>query len=108
PATVDGWLAATGLSSDTSVHVDGNEQSLRDALIVSYDICRVTPNLLSFVAESCRDKAAAKTLMAPKLHKWLASRNALHILPPFAPIPRNGRRCWCGLRRATTRSHRAR
>jgi NADPH-dependent sulfite reductase flavoprotein alpha-component len=86
PATVDGWLAATGLSGDTSVEVDGNEQSLRDALIVSYDICRVTPNLLSFVAESCRDKAAAKTLMAPrdKLDKWLASRNGIDIVQEFA------------------------
>ena len=43
PATVDAWLAATGLRGDTSVEVDGDEQTLRDALIVSYDICRVTP-----------------------------------------------------------------
>jgi sulfite reductase alpha subunit-like flavoprotein len=38
PATVDAWLAATGLRGDTSVEVDGNEQSLRDALILSYDM----------------------------------------------------------------------
>ena len=86
PATVDAWLAATGLRGDTSVEVDGNEQSLRDALIVSYDICRVTSNLLSFVAESCRDKAAAKTLMTPKdkLDKWLVNRNGLDVVQEFA------------------------
>ena len=85
PATVDAWLAATGLRGDTSVEVDGNEQSLRDALIVSYDICRVTPNLLRFVAESCADKAAAKALLAPrdKLDKWLVNRNGLDIVQEF-------------------------
>jgi NADPH-dependent sulfite reductase flavoprotein alpha-component len=86
PATVDAWLAATGLRGDTSVEVDGNEQSLRDALIVSYDICRVTPNLLRFVAESCSDKTAAKALLAPrdKLDKWLVNRNGLDIVQEFA------------------------
>ena len=86
PATVDAWLAATGLRGDISVEVDGNEQSLRDALIVSYDICRVTPNLLRFVAESCADKAAAKALLAPrdKLDKWLVNRNGLDIVQEFA------------------------
>ncbi|HXO54435.1 MAG TPA: flavodoxin domain-containing protein, partial [Mycobacterium sp.] len=85
PAMVDAWLAATGLRGDTSVEVDGNEQSLRDALIVSYDICRVTPNLLRFVAESCGDNAAAKALLAPKdkLDKWLVDRNALDIVAAF-------------------------
>ena len=86
PAMVDAWLAATGLRGDTSVEVDGNEQCLRDALIVSYDICRVTPNLLRFVAESCGDKAAAKALIAPKdkLEKWLVDRNGLDIVQEFA------------------------
>jgi flavodoxin len=89
PATVDAWLAATGLRGDTSVEVDGNEQSLRDALIVSYDICRVTPNLLRFVAESCGDTAAAKSLRASlekkdKLDKWLVNRNGLDIVREFA------------------------
>jgi sulfite reductase (NADPH) flavoprotein alpha-component len=85
PATVDAWLAATGLRGDTSVEVDGNEQTLRDALIVSYDICRVTPNLLRFVAESCGDRTAAKALLAPtdKLDKWLVNRNGLDIVQEF-------------------------
>ena len=83
---VDAWLAATGLRGEVSVEVDGIEQSLRDALISSYDICRVTPNLLRFVAESCGDSAAAKALRAPKdrLDKWLVGRNGLDIVGEFA------------------------
>ncbi|GAC1408032.1 MAG: bifunctional nitrate reductase/sulfite reductase flavoprotein subunit alpha [Mycobacterium sp.] len=86
PTTVDAWLAATGLGGDISIEVDGNEQSLRDALITSYDICRVTPNLLSFVAELCSDKAAAKVLLAPRdrRDKWLTDRNGLDIVQQFA------------------------
>jgi sulfite reductase (NADPH) flavoprotein alpha-component len=85
PAVVDAWLAATGLPGGISVAVDGNEQSLRDALIQSYDICRITPNLLRFVADSCGDKAAAKTLRGPKdkLDKWLVGRNGLDIVQEF-------------------------
>jgi len=73
-----------------------------NALIASYDICRVTPNLLHFVAESCGDNAAAKALLAPrdKLGQVLVDRNALDIAkgvhrPRRAPA--GGRRCWCGL-----------
>jgi sulfite reductase (NADPH) flavoprotein alpha-component len=86
PAVVDAWLAATGLRGDEIVEVDGIEQSMRDALIVSYDVCRITPNLLRFVAESCGDKAAAKALRAPKdkLDKWLVGRNGLDIVQEFA------------------------
>ncbi len=55
PAVVDSWLAATALNPDSVIEVDGVEQALRDALISSYDICRVTPDLLRFVADSCAD-----------------------------------------------------
>jgi sulfite reductase (NADPH) flavoprotein alpha-component len=77
PATVDAWLAATGLPGDTSVEVDGKEQSLRHALIASYDICRVTPDLLRFVAES------ASLGKKDKLAKWLVDRNGLDIVQEF-------------------------
>ncbi len=85
PAVVDAWLVATGLNGEAVVEVDGNEQSLRDALIVCYDICRVTADLLRFVADSCHDKAAAKVLRAPrdKLDKWLVGRNGLDIVREF-------------------------
>ena len=65
PVVVAAWLAATGLRGDEVVEVDGVHQALRDALTRSYDICRVTPDLLRFVAENSGDPAAAKALRAP-------------------------------------------
>jgi len=102
-------MAATGLRGDTSVEVDGNEQSLRDAPPCVLRLCRVTPNLLRFVAESCGDTAAAKSLRASlekkdKLDKWLVNRNGLDIVGEFAvaPSPSSGRRV---LERLTPRSY---
>ena len=85
PVVVDAWLAATGLRGDGVVDVDGAHQRLRDALTASYDICRITPDLLRFVAENCGDPAAAKVLRAPtkRLNKWLAGRNGLDIVEEF-------------------------
>jgi sulfite reductase (NADPH) flavoprotein alpha-component len=82
PEAVDTWLAASGLRGNEIVEVDGGEQTLRQALTSSYDICRVTPNLLRFVAENSRD---AKPLRAPtdKLAKWLVGRNGLDIVQQF-------------------------
>ena len=57
---VDTWLSATGLTGTEMVVVDGAEVSLQQALTSSYDVCRVTPNLLKFVAEHCGDKVAAE------------------------------------------------
>ncbi|MGH3676200.1 MAG: molybdopterin-dependent oxidoreductase [Mycobacterium sp.] len=86
PAVVDAWLAATGLRGDEVVEVDGGERLLAEALTGCYDICRVTPNLLRFVADNCGDRAAAKALRAPtdRLHKWLAGRNGLDIVEEFS------------------------
>ncbi len=69
---VDGWLSATGLCGADAVTVDGEPTSLRDALTNSYDICRVTPNLLEFVAEHARDGA--------DLGKWSVGRNGLDLV----------------------------
>ncbi len=82
---VDAWLAATGLVGEETVEVDGARLRLRDALTRSYDICRVTPDLLRFVAENCAGREAAKILRAPsnKLNRWLAGRNGLDIVEEF-------------------------
>jgi sulfite reductase (NADPH) flavoprotein alpha-component len=83
---VDDWLASTGLDGGEVIEVDGEERTLRDALTSCYDICRVTPDLLRFVAESCSDRNAAKVLLAPrdKLAKRLVNRNALDVVREFA------------------------
>lgn len=86
PEVVDTWLAATGLNPDSVIEVDGVEQSLRDALISSYDICRVTPDLLRFVADSCADRSAAKILRnsGGRRSNWLRNRNGLDVVTEFA------------------------
>lgn len=82
PATVDAWLATTGMRGTHLVEVDGVEQTLRDALISHYDICRVTGDLVRFIADNSRD---AKPLRAPKhkLDKWLIGRNGLDLVQEF-------------------------
>jgi len=85
PAVVDAWLAASGLDGGETVEVDGAPLTLREALTRCYDICRVTPDLLRFVAENCGDPGAAKVLRAPsaRLNKWLDGRNGLDIVEEF-------------------------
>lgn len=82
PAMVDAWLAATGMPAQHTVEVDGAEQPLRDALISHFDFCRVTPDLVRFIAEHSR---GAKPLRAPKakLDKWLIGRNGLDLVQEF-------------------------
>lgn len=82
PAIVDAWLAATGVPAHHPVEVDGEERPWRDALMTHYDFCRVTPDLLRFIAEHSRD---AKALRAPKpkLDRWLQGRNGLDLVQEF-------------------------
>lgn len=82
---VDSWLSATGLDGAATVIVDGDETSLRAALTSAYDICRITPGLLNFVAEHCGDRKAAKKLKAPRatLDKLLRDRNGLDVVREF-------------------------
>ncbi|ODQ90267.1 bifunctional nitrate reductase/sulfite reductase flavoprotein subunit alpha [Mycolicibacterium holsaticum] len=82
PAVVEAWLTATGLRGGQTVEVDGTEMVLRDALTTHYDICRITPDLLGFIADHSRD---AKPLRASgnKLDKWLVGRNGLDLVQQF-------------------------
>jgi sulfite reductase (NADPH) flavoprotein alpha-component len=85
PAAVETWLAATGQTGSEAVEVDGVELPLREALATSYDICRITPNLLRFIAERCTDRAAAAILQRPKGERaaWLQGRNGLDLVEEF-------------------------
>jgi NADPH-dependent sulfite reductase flavoprotein alpha-component len=84
-AMVTRWLTATGLSEHEVVEVDGAEMPLRDALTEHYDICRVTPNLLDFIAGAGADRAAVKALRTNKSHfdTWLLDRNGIDIVEQF-------------------------
>src|SRR4051795_10018013 len=77
--------AAPGVVGEETVEVDGGRLRLREALTRCYDICRVTPDLLRFVAENCAGREAAKMLRAPshRMSKWLAGRNGLDIVEEF-------------------------
>ncbi|OKH78272.1 molybdopterin oxidoreductase [Mycobacterium sp. ST-F2] len=81
PETVAGWLAATGLSGDEVIDIDGGEAPLRDALTTSYDICKVSPTLLNFLSERSR----AKILRAPREERdrWLDGRTGLDLVEEF-------------------------
>ncbi|WP_328355719.1 bifunctional nitrate reductase/sulfite reductase flavoprotein subunit alpha [Mycobacterium sp. NBC_00419] len=82
---VAAWLAATGLCGDDVVEVDGTECALRQALTENYDICRITPNLLAFLAETTADKAAARHLRAARtqLDTWRLGRNGIDVVCDF-------------------------
>ncbi|MBO0676339.1 bifunctional nitrate reductase/sulfite reductase flavoprotein subunit alpha [Mycolicibacterium sp. S2-37] len=83
PQVVEAWLDATGLRFDQVVTVDGEEMPLGDALVCCYDIRRITPNLVRFVAEHSRD---ARELRASKdkLDAWLSRRDGIDIVRQFA------------------------
>ncbi|WP_264006226.1 bifunctional nitrate reductase/sulfite reductase flavoprotein subunit alpha [Mycolicibacterium sphagni] len=85
--SVNAWLAATALRGDEVVEVDGAEYPLRQALTQHYDICRLTPNLVNFLADTAADKAIAKQLRIAlsELDTWRAGRNGLDVLRDFAP-----------------------
>ncbi len=82
PAVVDAWLTATGLRGGHTVEIDGVEQTLRDALISRYDICRITPDLIRFIADHSRDVAVLRAPKA-KLDKYLVGRNGLDLVQEF-------------------------
>ncbi|QEM47077.1 bifunctional nitrate reductase/sulfite reductase flavoprotein subunit alpha [Mycolicibacterium grossiae] len=85
PEAVADWLRATGLSGDEVVHVDGADVALREALAASFDVQRVTPGLLSFVAERCGDRAAARLLGTARSEReqWLCGRNGIDVVEEF-------------------------
>ncbi|CAN3129595.1 molybdopterin-dependent oxidoreductase [Mycobacterium sp. smrl_JER01] len=82
---VDTWLAAAGLRGDEAVVVDGVQQGLRDALRSHYDICKVTSDLVRFVAEHHPDTATTKRLRSDRgeLRRWLVNRNGLDLVREF-------------------------
>ncbi|ORV90881.1 bifunctional nitrate reductase/sulfite reductase flavoprotein subunit alpha [Mycolicibacterium iranicum] len=82
---VESWLAATGFSGSEAVLVDGTQISLREALTWNYDICKVTSNLVTFVAEHCPDSGTAKKLRKDRkaLDTWLVNRNGLDLVREF-------------------------
>lgn len=86
-ADVAEWLAATGLAGDQTVEVDGTDCTLVEALTRHYDMCAVTPNLLSFLAEATTDKATARQLRiaSAQVDRWRLGRNGIDVVREFGP-----------------------
>ncbi len=104
-ATVARWLAATGLGGGEAVVVDGTEMSLREALTSHYEICRVTPGLLAFIAERSIDARGLNRLRAkPQFDAWLTGRNAIDLIEQF-PVVAEAEQWQSALVRLTPRSY---
>lgn len=84
-ADVENWLIATRTCGDQLVEVDGAECTWRDALTHTYDIGRVTPDLVRFLAESSHDKATVKRLRTAlsDLGEWQRGRNGIDVAREF-------------------------
>ncbi|MDQ8024081.1 MAG: sulfite reductase subunit alpha [Moraxellaceae bacterium] len=84
PTLVADMLSALQLAPNTTVAVkDHGDMLLLDALLRYYDIARVTPELLSFVAARSGSETL-KSLLAPEqqeeLKKWLWGRQIVDVL----------------------------
>ncbi|MEU9808811.1 bifunctional nitrate reductase/sulfite reductase flavoprotein subunit alpha [Mycobacterium sp. NPDC050853] len=80
------WLDATGFDGELPITIDGGELPLATALAEHYDICRVTDDLLRFIAERRSDKPTIKLLRgrdSTARERWLQGRNALDVLREF-------------------------
>ncbi len=80
------WLGATGLDGRRAVEVDGREVPLAEALRTHYDITRVGPDLLGFVAERNPNQQLAKLLRRDnrnELANYLWDRQAVDVLRDF-------------------------
>jgi sulfite reductase (NADPH) flavoprotein alpha-component len=86
PEDIADWLMATGLDGNRSVAVDDAAAPLVDVLTTHYDICRITPQLLRFVAARNNDPALAKLLRRDnkvELDNWLFGRQGADLMREF-------------------------
>ncbi|EFV12759.2 sulfite reductase [NADPH] flavoprotein, alpha-component [Segniliparus rugosus ATCC BAA-974] len=86
PEDVAAWLRATGLDGTRTIAVDDASQLLADALATQYDICKITPQLLRFVAARNNDQALAKLLRRDnkvELDNWLFGRQGADLMREF-------------------------
>lgn len=85
-ALVTEWLAATGLDGRRTVEVDAREIPLADALRTHFDITKVGPDLLGFLAERNPSGKLAKLLRRDnhnELANYLWDRQAVDVLRDF-------------------------
>lgn len=79
---VRSWLSATGFAGSETVVVDGVELPLREAVAAHYDVCKLTANLVGFVADHCEDRSVGKRLVRG-IDEWKPDRNGLDLVREF-------------------------
>lgn len=85
-ATVDEWLAVSGLPGRAIVEWNGAERHLRDALRSDVDITRIGSDLLEFVSERSGDPELAALLRrenTARLEQFLWRMHAADLLRAF-------------------------
>lgn len=86
PKMVDGVIAALGLSSSVTVAIGDKEFALEEALSGHYEIARITPELLEFLADHSDAEELAELLHAERKDerkKWLWGRQVIDLLEAF-------------------------
>ncbi|MFF0489674.1 molybdopterin-dependent oxidoreductase [Nocardia sp. NPDC004068] len=84
--TIAEWLAATGLDGRHGVEIDDREVPLAEALRTHYDISKVSPDLLTFIARHNASPRLAKLLRRDnrnELDGYLWDRQAVDVLRDF-------------------------
>lgn len=92
PSLVAEWLDATGLAADTAVTLPGaGDVSLGEALRHHFDITRITPDLLRFLADRDGDHTHGRLLrklLRPdnkdELAAWSWGRQAVDVVAEYA------------------------
>jgi len=85
-ALVDEWLSASGVAAGDVVELDGRERAMGDALRTRLDITKVTPALLSFLAERSGDTGLATLLRREnrvRLDQFLWGQQAVDLVGRF-------------------------
>ncbi len=103
---VSEWLSVTGLPGDEVIEVDGVDCTLREALTTRYDICRLTPNLVTFLVDAATDKATVKHLRGAleNFDTWRLGRNGIDVIRSFG-VRADARQWQDALVRLTPRSY---
>ncbi|MFI9510611.1 molybdopterin-dependent oxidoreductase [Nocardia sp. NPDC052566] len=80
------WLAVTGLEGRRIVELDDRELTLAEALRTRYDITKISPDLLGFIADRNPSNQLAKLLRRDnriELDNYLWDRQAVDLLRDF-------------------------
>ncbi len=104
-AIVDELLALTGLDGNSSVSVDGNSISLRDALIRDYELTQLTPGFIKGYAEASNSAPLTELQAdAAALRGYIGERQVIDVVREH-PATISSEQLLAALRRLTPRMY---